>query len=60
MYENGMPPGGFVDIGCGNGLLYFVLLLLPIDLTDTIQSDSVFILASEGFAGYGLDLRSRK
>ncbi|GAA5865372.1 hypothetical protein JCM3774_005616 [Rhodotorula dairenensis] len=37
----GKPPGGFVDVGCGNGLL-------------------VYILASEGYAGYGFDLRERK
>ncbi|BGP23846.1 tRNA(M-2-U44)-methyltransferase [Rhodotorula toruloides] len=37
----GRPPGGFVDVGCGNGLL-------------------VFILAAEGYAGFGFDLRKRK
>ncbi|BGO90727.1 tRNA(Ser) Um(44) 2'-O-methyltransferase [Rhodotorula toruloides] len=37
----GRPPGGFVDVGCGNGLL-------------------VFILAAEGYQGYGFDLRERK
>ncbi|BGP31200.1 tRNA(Ser) Um(44) 2'-O-methyltransferase [Rhodotorula toruloides] len=37
----GRPPGGFVDVGCGNGLL-------------------VFILAAEGYVGYGFDLRERK
>ncbi|GAA5971853.1 hypothetical protein JCM11641_001539 [Rhodosporidiobolus odoratus] len=37
----GRPPGGFVDIGCGNGLL-------------------VYLLASEGFTGFGFDLRARK
>ena len=31
----------FVDMGCGNGLL-------------------VYILAQEGFRGYGLDIRSRR
>lgn len=41
MYGPGGPPGGFVDVGCGNGLL-------------------VFILASEGYTGYGVDLRARK
>jgi tRNASer (uridine44-2'-O)-methyltransferase len=34
------PPGGFVDIGCGNGLL-------------------VHILNSEGYSGFGFDIRSR-
>jgi tRNASer (uridine44-2'-O)-methyltransferase len=34
------PPGGFVDVGCGNGLL-------------------VHILNSEGYEGYGFDIRSR-
>jgi tRNASer (uridine44-2'-O)-methyltransferase len=34
------PPGGFVDVGCGNGLL-------------------VHILNSEGYTGYGYDIRSR-
>ncbi|KAF8960443.1 hypothetical protein BDZ97DRAFT_1309829 [Flammula alnicola] len=34
------PPGGFLDIGCGNGLL-------------------THILVSEGYEGYGLDLRAR-
>jgi tRNASer (uridine44-2'-O)-methyltransferase len=34
------PPGGFVDVGCGNGLL-------------------VHILISEGYTGYGFDIRSR-
>ncbi|GAA6004871.1 hypothetical protein JCM11491_002262 [Sporobolomyces phaffii] len=35
------PKGGFVDVGCGNGLL-------------------VYLLNSEGYRGYGLDLRSRR
>ena len=35
------PPGGFADLGCGNGLL-------------------THILVSEGYAGYGIDLRARK
>ncbi|KAH9957940.1 hypothetical protein BC827DRAFT_1269920 [Russula dissimulans] len=35
------PPGGFADLGCGNGLL-------------------AHILVSEGYAGYGIDLRARK
>ncbi|GAA5986588.1 hypothetical protein JCM10908_003815 [Rhodotorula pacifica] len=39
--SGGKPPGGFVDVGCGNGLL-------------------VYILASEGYSGYGFDLRERK
>jgi tRNASer (uridine44-2'-O)-methyltransferase len=34
------PPGGFVDLGCGNGLLTHILI-------------------SEGYAGYGFDLRAR-
>lgn len=34
------PPGGFGDLGCGNGLL-------------------THILVSEGYAGYGIDLRAR-
>ncbi|KAF7799044.1 hypothetical protein EIP86_010274 [Pleurotus ostreatoroseus] len=34
------PPGGFVDLGCGNGLL-------------------THILVSEGYEGYGIDLRAR-
>ncbi|KAH9986566.1 hypothetical protein BJV74DRAFT_988467 [Russula compacta] len=34
------PPGGFADLGCGNGLL-------------------THILVSEGYAGYGIDLRAR-
>ena len=34
------PPGGFVDLGCGNGLLTHILI-------------------SEGYAGYGIDLRAR-
>ena len=34
------PPSGFVDLGCGNGLL-------------------THILVSEGYAGYGIDLRAR-
>ncbi|KAI0254030.1 hypothetical protein BJV78DRAFT_1280440 [Lactifluus subvellereus] len=34
------PPGGFADLGCGNGLL-------------------THILTSEGYAGYGIDLRAR-
>ncbi|EIN09314.1 DUF1613-domain-containing protein [Punctularia strigosozonata HHB-11173 SS5] len=37
----GRPPGGFVDLGCGNGLL-------------------VHILTSEGYAGYGIDVRARQ
>ncbi|GAA5967779.1 hypothetical protein JCM3765_001437 [Sporobolomyces pararoseus] len=39
--ERGEPEGGFVDVGCGNGLL-------------------VYLLNSEGYKGYGLDLRERK
>ncbi|GAA5883894.1 hypothetical protein JCM16303_007441 [Sporobolomyces ruberrimus] len=39
--ERAEPPGGFVDVGCGNGLL-------------------VYLLNSEGYTGYGLDLRSRR
>ncbi|GAA5975252.1 hypothetical protein JCM5350_000206 [Sporobolomyces pararoseus] len=39
--ERAEPEGGFVDVGCGNGLL-------------------VFLLNSEGYKGYGLDLRERK
>ncbi|KDE09091.1 hypothetical protein, variant [Microbotryum lychnidis-dioicae p1A1 Lamole] len=39
--SDGKPPGGFVDVGCGNGLL-------------------VHLLSSEGYPGYGLDLRARK
>ncbi|PPQ69837.1 hypothetical protein CVT24_003176 [Panaeolus cyanescens] len=34
------PPGGFLDFGCGNGLL-------------------THILVSEGYQGYGVDLRAR-
>ncbi|KAK7027357.1 tRNA(Ser) Um(44) 2'-O-methyltransferase [Paramarasmius palmivorus] len=34
------PPGGFLDFGCGNGLL-------------------THILTSEGYAGYGIDVRAR-
>jgi len=34
------PPGGFVDLGCGNGLLTHILI-------------------SEGYVGYGIDLRAR-
>jgi tRNASer (uridine44-2'-O)-methyltransferase len=34
------PPGGFIDVGCGNGLLTHILI-------------------SEGYAGYGFDLRAR-
>jgi tRNASer (uridine44-2'-O)-methyltransferase len=34
------PPGGFVDFGCGNGLL-------------------THILAAEGYAGVGIDVRAR-
>ena len=34
------PPGGFVDLGCGNGLLTHILI-------------------SEGYTGYGIDLRAR-
>jgi tRNASer (uridine44-2'-O)-methyltransferase len=34
------PPGGFVDLGCGNGLLTHILI-------------------SEGYSGYGIDLRAR-
>lgn len=34
------PPGGFVDLGCGNGLLTHILI-------------------SEGYTGYGFDLRAR-
>lgn len=37
LYESSRPPSGFVDIGCGRGLL-------------------VFVLSSEGYAGYGIDL----
>jgi tRNASer (uridine44-2'-O)-methyltransferase len=33
------PPGGFIDLGCGNGLLTHILI-------------------SEGYAGYGFDLRA--
>ncbi|GAA5892642.1 tRNA (uracil) methyltransferase [Sporobolomyces salmoneus] len=39
--ERAEPEGGFVDVGCGNGLL-------------------VYLLNSEGYKGYGLDLRARK
>ncbi|KAI0305739.1 hypothetical protein B0F90DRAFT_1624965 [Multifurca ochricompacta] len=35
------PPGGFVDLGCGNGLLTHILI-------------------SEGYSGYGIDLRARR
>lgn len=35
------PPGGFVDLGCGNGLL-------------------VHLLRSEGFHGFGVDVRARQ
>ncbi|KAM6500693.1 putative AdoMet-dependent methyltransferase domain containing protein [Amanita muscaria] len=34
------PPGGFLDFGCGNGLLTHILI-------------------TEGYEGYGIDLRSR-
>lgn len=34
------PPGGFIDFGCGNGLL-------------------THILAAEGYAGVGIDVRAR-
>jgi hypothetical protein len=34
------PPGSFIDLGCGNGLLTHILI-------------------SEGYAGYGFDLRAR-
>ncbi|KAF9785509.1 hypothetical protein BJ322DRAFT_1194311 [Thelephora terrestris] len=34
------PPGGFIDLGCGNGLL-------------------VHILVSEGYQGFGVDVRAR-
>jgi tRNASer (uridine44-2'-O)-methyltransferase len=34
------PPGGFIDLGCGNGLLTHILI-------------------SEGYEGYGFDLRAR-
>ncbi|KAF9650482.1 DUF1613-domain-containing protein [Thelephora ganbajun] len=34
------PPGGFIDLGCGNGLL-------------------VHILLSEGYQGFGVDVRAR-
>ena len=34
------PPGGFIDLGCGNGLLTHILI-------------------SEGYTGYGFDLRAR-
>jgi len=34
------PPGGFIDLGCGNGLLTHILI-------------------SEGYVGYGFDLRAR-
>ncbi|KIM37996.1 hypothetical protein M413DRAFT_448042 [Hebeloma cylindrosporum] len=34
------PPGGFLDLGCGNGLL-------------------THILVSEGYTGFGIDLRAR-
>ncbi|KDR66238.1 hypothetical protein GALMADRAFT_148002 [Galerina marginata CBS 339.88] len=34
------PPGGFLDLGCGNGLLSHILV-------------------SEGYEGYGIDLRAR-
>ncbi|SCV70896.1 BQ2448_3658 [Microbotryum intermedium] len=39
--SDGKPPGGFIDVGCGNGLL-------------------VYLLSSEGYPGYGVDLRARK
>ncbi|KAL0581276.1 tRNA(Ser) Um(44) 2'-O-methyltransferase [Marasmius crinis-equi] len=34
------PPGGFIDFGCGNGLLTYILI-------------------SEGYKGYGIDVRAR-
>ncbi|KAK1227085.1 tRNA(Ser) Um(44) 2'-O-methyltransferase [Marasmius sp. AFHP31] len=34
------PPGGFIDFGCGNGLLTHILI-------------------SEGYQGYGIDVRAR-
>ncbi|KDQ60435.1 hypothetical protein JAAARDRAFT_125782 [Jaapia argillacea MUCL 33604] len=37
----GRPPGGFLDLGCGNALLTHILL-------------------SEGYKGYGIDVRARK
>lgn len=65
-HAGGKPPGGFVDVGCGNGLL---CVACPLPSTGPVEqrqclrvSDAhrVYILASEGYAGYGFDLRERK
>lgn len=44
---NGAPPGGFVDLGCGNGLLVH---LLHTEVRGYLQ----------GFQGFGFDARARK
>ncbi|SCZ98708.1 BZ3500_MvSof-1268-A1-R1_Chr7-1g09246 [Microbotryum saponariae] len=62
--SDGKPPGGFVDVGCGNGLLYVNIR----HNVPTIRScPAVFVfpcrvhlLSREGYPGYGLDLRARK
>lgn len=62
--SGGKPPGGFVDVGCGNGLLCVPLFLLALTELSWIELTSspcsVFILNAEGYSGYGFDLRARK
>lgn len=58
--SNGKPPGGFVDVGCGNGLLCVPLPLSSSCVELTSKPRSVFILHAEGYSGYGFDLRARK
>lgn len=45
----GQPPGGFVDIGCGNGLLVHIL-----------SQEVCAVVLTQGYLGYGLDARARK
>ncbi|GAA5927498.1 tRNA (uracil) methyltransferase [Sporobolomyces koalae] len=61
------PRGGFVDIGCGNGLLQVVVVFFfsfspKKALTERVGASpsSVYLLNAEGYKGYGLDLRARK
>jgi tRNASer (uridine44-2'-O)-methyltransferase len=48
----GRPPGGFVDLGCGNGLLVHVLV--------SEVSQVYACVDAQGYAGRGYELRERR